>query len=57
VFYGLKPKLEHIFTVPCTATIQIFQVFPDSPSINNEERQPKTGQMFAKNDAVTPENI
>ncbi len=48
VFMGEKTKIRtYIFTVPCTTTIQIFQVFPDSPSINNEERQPKTGQMFA----------
>jgi hypothetical protein len=54
----VKTKIiTYIFTAPCTATIQIFQVFPDSPSKNNKERQPKTGQMFAKNDTVTPKNI
>ncbi len=53
----VKTKIRTYFYCSLYSYNTNISSFPDSPSINNEERQPKTGQMFAKNDTFTPKNI
>jgi hypothetical protein len=57
VLLWMKTKIRTYFYCSLYSYNTNISSFPDRPSINNEGRQPKTGQMFAKNDTVTPENV